>query len=111
MCVLCRVRHRRPRRRRHQPGSRALPTCRSPPNSPPPEGGPGVYDIHSPRVPSAAEATDLLRKGLEAIPAERLRINPDCGLKAHGWPEVRTSLQNLVTAARTIRDGPPATTA
>ncbi|MCT9079806.1 5-methyltetrahydropteroyltriglutamate--homocysteine S-methyltransferase [Streptomyces fulvoviolaceus] len=69
----------------------------------PREAGPGVYDIHSPRVPSAAEATALLRKGLEAIPAERLWVNPDCGLKTRGWPEVRASLENLVTAAREVR--------
>ncbi|MEU8786571.1 5-methyltetrahydropteroyltriglutamate--homocysteine S-methyltransferase [Streptomyces sp. NPDC048637] len=69
----------------------------------PREAGPGVYDIHSPRVPSADEAAALLRKGLEAIPAERLWVNPDCGLKTRGWPETRTSLENLVTAAHTVR--------
>ncbi|MFC8345127.1 5-methyltetrahydropteroyltriglutamate--homocysteine S-methyltransferase [Streptomyces sp. NPDC057280] len=69
----------------------------------PREAGPGVYDIHSPRVPGADEAAALLRKGLEAIPPERLWVNPDCGLKTRGWPETRTSLENLVTAARTLR--------
>ncbi|MFJ8990685.1 5-methyltetrahydropteroyltriglutamate--homocysteine S-methyltransferase [Streptomyces sp. NPDC102279] len=69
----------------------------------PREAGPGVYDIHSPRVPSADEASALLRKGLEAIPAERLWVNPDCGLKTRGWPETRASLENLVSAARTVR--------
>ncbi|WP_406355862.1 5-methyltetrahydropteroyltriglutamate--homocysteine S-methyltransferase [Streptomyces sp. NBC_00658] len=69
----------------------------------PREAGPGVYDIHSPRVPSTEEAAALLRKGLEAIPAERLWVNPDCGLKTRGWPETRASLENLVAAARTIR--------
>ncbi|MFA7755172.1 5-methyltetrahydropteroyltriglutamate--homocysteine S-methyltransferase [Streptomyces sp. NRRL B-2790] len=69
----------------------------------PREAGPGVYDIHSPRVPSAAEAAGLLRTGLEAIPAERLWVNPDCGLKTRGWPETRASLENLVAAARTVR--------
>ncbi|MBV1942196.1 5-methyltetrahydropteroyltriglutamate--homocysteine S-methyltransferase [Streptomyces sp. BV286] len=69
----------------------------------PREAGPGVYDIHSPRVPSTGEAAALLRKGLEAIPAERLWVNPDCGLKTRGWPETRASLENLVTAARTVR--------
>ncbi|MCX2971411.1 MULTISPECIES: 5-methyltetrahydropteroyltriglutamate--homocysteine S-methyltransferase [Streptomyces] len=69
----------------------------------PREAGPGVYDIHSPRVPSAAEAADLLRTGLRAIPAERLWVNPDCGLKTRGWPETRASLENLVAAARTVR--------
>jgi len=62
-----------------------------------------VYDIHSPRVPSAEEAAALLRKGLEAIPAERLWVNPDCGLKTRGWPETRQSLENLVAAARKVR--------
>ncbi|MFF3275532.1 5-methyltetrahydropteroyltriglutamate--homocysteine S-methyltransferase [Streptomyces chrestomyceticus] len=69
----------------------------------PREAGPGVYDIHSPRVPSAEEAASLLRKGLGAIPAERLWVNPDCGLKTRGWPETRASLKNLVTAARMVR--------
>ncbi|WP_329213974.1 5-methyltetrahydropteroyltriglutamate--homocysteine S-methyltransferase [Streptomyces sp. NBC_00683] len=69
----------------------------------PREAGPGIYDIHSPRVPSAEEAATLLRKGLEAIPAERLWVNPDCGLKTRGWPETRASLENLVSAARTVR--------
>ncbi|WP_053803809.1 5-methyltetrahydropteroyltriglutamate--homocysteine S-methyltransferase [Streptomyces rimosus] len=69
----------------------------------PREAGPGVYDIHSPRVPSAEEAASLLRKGLDAIPAERLWVNPDCGLKTRAWPETRASLENLVAAARTVR--------
>ncbi|WP_043262800.1 5-methyltetrahydropteroyltriglutamate--homocysteine S-methyltransferase [Streptomyces sp. CT34] len=74
----------------------------------PREAGPGVYDIHSPRVPSAQEAADLLRTGLEAIPAHRLWVNPDCGLKTRGWPETRASLENLVAAARTVRGELPA---
>ncbi|WP_284574666.1 5-methyltetrahydropteroyltriglutamate--homocysteine S-methyltransferase [Streptomyces sp. 2P-4] len=65
--------------------------------------GPGVWDIHSPRVPSAGEAAGLLRTGLEAIPAERLWVNPDCGLKTRGWTETRASLENLVAAAREVR--------
>ncbi|MFF2650766.1 5-methyltetrahydropteroyltriglutamate--homocysteine S-methyltransferase [Streptomyces sp. NPDC058045] len=69
----------------------------------PREAGPGVYDIHSPRVPSAAEAAELLRTGLGAIPAERLWVNPDCGLKTRGWPETRASLEHLVAAARIVR--------
>ncbi|MFD8961483.1 5-methyltetrahydropteroyltriglutamate--homocysteine S-methyltransferase, partial [Streptomyces anulatus] len=69
----------------------------------PREAGPGVYDIHSPRIPSTEEAAALLRKGLEAIPASRLWVNPDCGLKTRGWPETRASLENLVAAAREIR--------
>ncbi|MEU1414930.1 5-methyltetrahydropteroyltriglutamate--homocysteine S-methyltransferase [Streptomyces sp. NPDC005731] len=74
----------------------------------PREAGPGVYDIHSPRVPSTDEAANLLRTGLKAIPAERLWVNPDCGLKTRGWPETRASLENLVTAARTVRSELPA---
>ncbi|NEA31393.1 5-methyltetrahydropteroyltriglutamate--homocysteine S-methyltransferase [Streptomyces sp. SID13031] len=73
----------------------------------PREVGPGVYDIHSPRVPGTPEIVSLLRKGLDAIPADRLWVNPDCGLKTRGWPEVRDSLQNLVGAAREVRDGLP----
>ncbi|WP_369386847.1 5-methyltetrahydropteroyltriglutamate--homocysteine S-methyltransferase [Streptomyces sp. CG1] len=69
----------------------------------PREAGPGVYDIHSPRVPGAQEAAELLRTGLRAIPAERLWVNPDCGLKTRGWPETRASLANLVAAARAVR--------
>ncbi|WP_329172491.1 5-methyltetrahydropteroyltriglutamate--homocysteine S-methyltransferase [Streptomyces sp. NBC_01477] len=74
----------------------------------PREAGPGVYDIHSPRVPGADEAAALLRKGLRAIPAERLWVNPDCGLKTRGWPETRASLENLVSAARAVRAELPA---
>ncbi|MEH0550809.1 5-methyltetrahydropteroyltriglutamate--homocysteine S-methyltransferase [Streptomyces sp. B21-101] len=69
----------------------------------PREAGPGVYDIHSPRIPGTEEAAELLRTGLKAIPAERLWVNPDCGLKTRGWPETRASLENLVAAARTVR--------
>ncbi|MFJ5120202.1 5-methyltetrahydropteroyltriglutamate--homocysteine S-methyltransferase [Kitasatospora sp. NPDC088548] len=69
----------------------------------PREVGPGVYDIHSPRVPSTEEAAALLRAGLAAIPAERLWVNPDCGLKTRGWPETRASLDHLVEAARLVR--------
>ncbi|MEV7279359.1 5-methyltetrahydropteroyltriglutamate--homocysteine S-methyltransferase [Streptomyces sp. NPDC093111] len=69
----------------------------------PREAGPGVWDIHSPRVPSTEEAAALLRTGLRAIPAERLWVNPDCGLKTRGWAETRASLEHLVAAARTVR--------
>ncbi|MGP3689551.1 5-methyltetrahydropteroyltriglutamate--homocysteine S-methyltransferase [Streptomyces sp. IBSNAI002] len=69
----------------------------------PREVGPGVWDIHSPRIPSAEEAAALLRKGLEAIPAGRLWVNPDCGLKTRGWPETKASLEHLVEAARQVR--------
>ncbi|MDH6707274.1 methionine synthase II (cobalamin-independent) [Kitasatospora sp. MAA19] len=69
----------------------------------PREVGPGVWDIHSPRVPSTEEAVELLRAGLAAIPAERLWVNPDCDLKTRGWPENRASLESLVGAARRLR--------
>ncbi|MFD8981073.1 5-methyltetrahydropteroyltriglutamate--homocysteine S-methyltransferase [Streptomyces sp. NPDC059564] len=69
----------------------------------PREAGPGVWDIHSPRIPSTQEAAALLRKGLEAIPAERLWVNPDCGLKTRGWAETRASLEHLVAAAHLVR--------
>ncbi|MCM2389807.1 5-methyltetrahydropteroyltriglutamate--homocysteine S-methyltransferase [Streptomyces albipurpureus] len=74
----------------------------------PREAGPGVYDIHSPRVPTVDEAASLLRKGLAALPAERLWVNPDCGLKTRGWPETRASLENLVAAAIRVRGELPA---
>ncbi|MGW1894122.1 5-methyltetrahydropteroyltriglutamate--homocysteine S-methyltransferase [Streptomyces sp. NPDC002004] len=69
----------------------------------PREAGPGVYDIHAPRVPSTQEVAALLRTGLRALPAERLWVNPDCGLKTRGRPETHASLENLVAAARTVR--------
>ncbi|MET9654116.1 5-methyltetrahydropteroyltriglutamate--homocysteine S-methyltransferase [Streptomyces sp. NPDC006460] len=75
----------------------------------PREAGPGVWDIHSPRVPSPQEATGLLREALKAIPAERLWVNPDCGLKTRSWPETRASLENLVAAARELRAELPGT--
>jgi 5-methyltetrahydropteroyltriglutamate--homocysteine methyltransferase len=65
--------------------------------------GPGVYDIHSPRVPSADEMTGLLRAALRSVPAERLWVNPDCGLKTRGWPEVAAALEHMVAAARAVR--------
>jgi 5-methyltetrahydropteroyltriglutamate--homocysteine methyltransferase len=70
----------------------------------PNEIGPGVYDIHSPRVPAEAEMENLMRKAEALLPAENLWINPDCGLKTRGWPEVRTSLTNMVTCAKTLRE-------
>lgn len=70
----------------------------------PNEIGPGVYDIHSPRVPSVEEMVRLLRKALEVIPAGNLWVNPDCGLKTRGWPETEAALGNMVAAARRIRD-------
>jgi len=65
--------------------------------------GPGVYDIHSPRVPSTEEMLRLMHKALAVIPAQRLWINPDCGLKTRGWPEVKTALKNMVAVARQLR--------
>ncbi|MFZ6049216.1 5-methyltetrahydropteroyltriglutamate--homocysteine S-methyltransferase [Pseudomonas sp. CR3202] len=65
--------------------------------------GPGVYDIHSPRVPDSAEMARLLRKAAGRIPAERLWVNPDCGLKTRAWPETEAALVNMVAAARQLR--------
>ncbi|MCQ4277861.1 5-methyltetrahydropteroyltriglutamate--homocysteine S-methyltransferase [Pseudomonas stutzeri] len=65
--------------------------------------GPGVYDIHSPRVPDTAEMVQLLQKASERIPAERLWVNPDCGLKTRGWAETEAALVNMVAAARQLR--------
>ncbi len=65
--------------------------------------GPGVYDIHSPRVPDAQEIERSLALALKAVPAERLWVNPDCGLKTRRTEEVVASLRNLVTAARALR--------
>lgn len=68
------------------------------------EVGPGVYDIHSPRVPSVDELVSVLEKMLEKIDKDKLWVNPDCGLKTRGIPETDASLANLVEAARTVRD-------
>ena len=65
--------------------------------------GPGVYDIHSPRVPSTAEMTGLLQAALRQLPTERVWVNPDCGLKTRTEPEVRQALAHLVEAARALR--------
>jgi 5-methyltetrahydropteroyltriglutamate--homocysteine methyltransferase len=67
--------------------------------------GPGVYDIHSPRVPSTGEMAESLRAALRAIPAQRLWVNPDCGLKTRNVDEVTASLQNMVAAAQEVRAG------
>lgn len=67
------------------------------------EVGPGVYDIHSPRVPSVEEITKALGKMLEKVEAKKLWVNPDCGLKTRGVPETLASLKNLVAAAKEIR--------
>jgi 5-methyltetrahydropteroyltriglutamate--homocysteine methyltransferase len=65
--------------------------------------GPGVYDIHSPRVPATTEIAASLRAALKAVPAERLWVNPDCGLKTRGVTEVNASLRNLVAATAEVR--------
>lgn len=69
----------------------------------PNEIGPGVYDIHSPRVPSEAEMTRLLEKAAQVIPLSNLWVNPDCGLKTRGWPETEAALSNMVAAAKALR--------
>lgn len=71
----------------------------------PNEIGPGVYDIHSPRVPSEEEMVALLEKALKVLSPEQLWVNPDCGLKTRGWPEVKAALIAMVNAARTVRAG------
>ena len=70
----------------------------------PNEIGPGVYDIHSPNIPSQAHIVQLMRKAAERIPAERLWVNPDCGLKTRTWEEVMPALKNMVAAARSLRE-------
>ncbi|MFW5501236.1 MULTISPECIES: 5-methyltetrahydropteroyltriglutamate--homocysteine S-methyltransferase [unclassified Maridesulfovibrio] len=69
----------------------------------PNEVGPGVYDIHSPAIPAADDMAQLLEKALEVIPAERLWVNPDCGLKTRKWDEVVPALKNMVQAAEIVR--------
>ncbi|WP_226467354.1 5-methyltetrahydropteroyltriglutamate--homocysteine S-methyltransferase [Luteimonas panaciterrae] len=65
--------------------------------------GPGVYDIHSPRVPDTTEMTALLQKAGAVLPTEQLWVNPDCGLKTRGWPETRAALAAMVSAAHALR--------
>ncbi|MEM0953419.1 MAG: 5-methyltetrahydropteroyltriglutamate--homocysteine S-methyltransferase [Pseudomonadota bacterium] len=65
--------------------------------------GPGVYDIHSPNTPPTEQAVKLMNKAVERIPAERLWVNPDCGLKTRQWDEVVPALRNMVSAAKTLR--------
>ncbi|KWF78009.1 5-methyltetrahydropteroyltriglutamate--homocysteine methyltransferase [Burkholderia cepacia] len=69
----------------------------------PNEIGPGVYDIHSPNIPTQEHIVGLMRKAAERIPAERLWVNPDCGLKTRQWAEVIPALTNMVAAAKTLR--------
>lgn len=66
--------------------------------------GPGVYDIHSPRVPSVEEQTELIKIAAERIPGKQLWVNPDCGLKTRGYEETVASLTNLVQAAKAVRE-------
>lgn len=65
--------------------------------------GPGVYDIHSPRIPTAKEITHLLTKALEVVPAQRLWVNPDCGLKTRAWPETIEALKVMVDVTKKLR--------
>ncbi|WP_172334881.1 5-methyltetrahydropteroyltriglutamate--homocysteine S-methyltransferase [Mucilaginibacter sp. SG564] len=69
----------------------------------PNEIGPGVYDIHSPRVPTVDEMATLLEKASALLPARNLWVNPDCGLKTRKWPETQTALVNMVQAAKQLR--------
>jgi 5-methyltetrahydropteroyltriglutamate--homocysteine methyltransferase len=75
----------------------------------PNEIGPGVYDIHAPRVPGVDEIAGALTRALERIPAERLWVNPDCGLRAREWAQVDAALTAMVAAARRVREGVAAT--
>ncbi len=70
----------------------------------PNEIGPGVYDIHSPRIPHAEEMEALLEKAVALLPARNLWVNPDCGLKTRKWPETKQALINMVQAARMMRE-------
>jgi 5-methyltetrahydropteroyltriglutamate--homocysteine methyltransferase len=65
--------------------------------------GPGVYDIHSPRVPSQKEMEDLLEKALKVLTPQQLWVNPDCGLKTRGWAEVKPALIAMIAAAKAVR--------
>ncbi len=70
----------------------------------PNEIGPGVYDIHSPRIPSVKEIEHLLLKAKNVLPKEHIWVNPDCGLKTRDWPETKTALKNLVKATIQLRE-------
>ncbi len=69
----------------------------------PNEIGPGVYDIHSPRIPSKEEMIFQLKKAIQVIPVDRLWINPDCGLKTRNWLETEQALRRMVAAASELR--------
>eukprot|EP00127_Corallochytrium_limacisporum_P005453 Clim_evm1s206 gene=Clim_evmTU1s206 len=71
----------------------------------PNEIGPGVYDIHSPRVPAQTEMIDLMKKAIAVLPRLNLWVNPDCGLKTRAWAEVKPSLVDMVNAAESLRAG------
>jgi 5-methyltetrahydropteroyltriglutamate--homocysteine methyltransferase len=68
------------------------------------EIGPGIYDIHSPRVPSVQEMVNQIKALIEVLPKEQLWINPDCGLKTRKWPEVKQSLKNMVEAVKIVKE-------
>jgi 5-methyltetrahydropteroyltriglutamate--homocysteine methyltransferase len=68
--------------------------------------GPGVYDIHSPRIPSVDEVTDLIERALDVLPAHRVWVNPDCGLKTRTYPQVEAALTNVVAARRRVASSP-----
>ncbi len=68
------------------------------------EIGPGIYDIHSPRVPSVEEMVNQIKALIEVLPKEQLWINPDCGLKTRKWPEVKESLKNMVEAVKIVKN-------
>jgi 5-methyltetrahydropteroyltriglutamate--homocysteine methyltransferase len=70
----------------------------------PNEIGPGVYDIHSPRIPKTSEMEHLLNKALDVLSPEQIWVNPDCGLKTRGWDEVRPALEHMVEAAKNTRE-------
>jgi 5-methyltetrahydropteroyltriglutamate--homocysteine methyltransferase len=65
--------------------------------------GPGVYDIHSPRVPSTDEVAELLERAATSLPLRQVWVNPDCGLKTRGYDETVASLRNLVEATERVR--------
>ncbi|WP_457100500.1 5-methyltetrahydropteroyltriglutamate--homocysteine S-methyltransferase [Microbacterium sp. P5_E9] len=67
--------------------------------------GPGVYDIHSPRVPSVAEVAELLQRAVDELPLRQVWVNPDCGLKTRAYPETVASLRNIIAATRLVREG------
>ena len=65
--------------------------------------GPGVYDIHSPRVPEGGEMLELLHKALGVLHPQQLWVNPDCGLKTRNWSEVEPALRHMVASAQKLR--------